>query len=110
MFEGIKSLEEFQRLKEEPALLAYFSTDACSVCHVLKPKVEELIQIEFPKMKMVYVKSDEQPEVAANNRVFTAPTVVVFFEGREYIRKSRAFGVSELKQEIERIYSMLFRD
>lgn len=104
----IKSLEEFKKLKEEPALLAYFSTDACSVCHVLKPKVEELLQTDFPRMKMAYVKSDEQQEIAASNRVFTAPTVVVFFEGREYIRKSRAFGVGELQQEIERIYSMIF--
>lgn len=106
----IKSLEEFRTIKEGPALLAYFSTDACSVCHVLKPKVEELLHAEFPQMKMAYVKSDEQPEIAASNRVFTAPTVVIFFEGREYIRKSRAFGVGELRQEIMRIYDMVFGD
>ena len=110
MFKEIKSPEEFQSLIAEKALLAYFSTDACSVCHVLKPKVEELVKAEFPKMKMAYVKSDELPEIAADNNVFTAPTVVVFFEGHEYIRKSRAFGVEELQHAIERIYSMLFSE
>lgn len=89
-------------------MLAYFSSKNCSVCHVLEPKIEELIKSKFPKMKMVSVKSDEQPEIAADNRVFTAPTVVVFFEGREYIRKSRAFGLDELQAEIDRIYSMVF--
>lgn len=109
MFSEIESYEQFLRLKdEEPALLAYFSTDACSVCHVLKPKVEQLLASEFPKMKMVSVKSHELPEVAAQNRVFTAPTILVFFEGREYVRKSRNIGIAELQQEIARIYSMVF--
>ena len=108
MFKEISSLDEFLKLKEEPAVLTYFSTKTCSVCHVLKPKVAELLNAEFPKMKMGSVKSDELPEVAAQNRIFTAPTILVFFEGHEYIRKSRAISVHELQQEIERIYSMIF--
>nr|WP_319998950.1 thioredoxin family protein [uncultured Draconibacterium sp.] len=109
MFKEIKSLEEFIALKEEQAaVLAYFSTDACSVCKVLKPKVEEMVTVAFPKMQLAYVKSDVLPDVAAQNSVFTAPTIVVFFDGRETIRKSRSFSVDELQQEIQRYYSMLF--
>ncbi len=109
MFVTVKSYEDFLQLKEnEPALLVYFSSKTCSVCHVLKPKVEEMARTEFPKMKVAYVKSDELPEVAAQNRVFTAPTILMFFEGREYIRKSRTIGIAELQQEIQRIYLMVF--
>lgn len=109
MFKEIKSIDDFLTLKEEQAaVLAYFSTDACSVCKVLKPKVEEMAIAEFPKMQLVYVKSDELPDVAAQNSVFAAPTIVVFFDGRETIRKSRAIGVGELEQEISRYYAMLF--
>jgi hypothetical protein len=57
---------------------------------------------------MVFIESDQLPELAAQNRVFTAPTVIVFFAGRETIRKSRAFGVDELRSEIERPYSIIF--
>ncbi len=57
MFTEIHSYEQFIQLKEsEPALLAYFSTDACNVCKVLKPKVGELLHYDFPKIKAVYVK------------------------------------------------------
>lgn len=108
MFQEISLSEEFLTLKEEPALLAYFSTETCSVCKVLKPKVEELILTKFPNIKLAYIKSDEQPEIAAQHSVFTAPTLLVFFDGREYIRKSRNIGISELEQEIARLYSMLF--
>lgn len=105
----IQTISEFdQVLSERDAVLAYFSTETCSVCHVLKPKVIEMVSETFPKMKMVFVESDKLQELAAQNRVFTAPTVVVFFAGRETIRKSRAFGVDELRSEIERPYSLMF--
>lgn len=111
MYTGIQSFDYFLELREsEPALLAYFSTEACNVCKVLKPKVSELIQSEFPKIKMVYIQSDIFPEIAAQNQVFAAPTILVFFGGREYIRKSRNIGIGELYQEIQRPYSMIFED
>ena len=107
--ETIQSIQEFeQALAKNDAVLAYFSTEVCSVCKALKPKVAELIANEFPKMKMISVESDKLPILAAQNRVFTAPTVVIFFAGRETIRKSRAFGVDELKSEIHRPYTLLF--
>ncbi|MFY9154206.1 MAG: thioredoxin family protein [Prolixibacteraceae bacterium] len=105
----IESIQEFDTiLAEEDAVLAYFSTEVCNVCKVLKPKVIEMMHESFPKVKMIYVQSDKLPEVAAQNRVFAAPTVVIFFAGRETIRKSRAFGLDELQSEIERPYSMMF--
>jgi thioredoxin 1 len=107
--ETIQSIQNFTKiLAENDAVLSYFSTEICSVCKVLKPKVAEMIAESFPKIKMVFVESDKLPELAAQNRVFTAPTVIVFFDGRETIRKSRAFGVDELKSEIQRPYSLLF--
>jgi thioredoxin-like negative regulator of GroEL len=55
---------------------------------VLKPKVIEMIAESFPQMKMVFVESDKLPELAAQNRVFAAPTIIVFFAGRETKPKS----------------------
>jgi hypothetical protein len=67
-----------------------------------------LVKNEFPQIKLVYVKSDVLPEIAAQNQVFAAPTILIFFDGREYIRKSRNIGIGELQQEIARPYSMIF--
>jgi len=107
--ETIQSIQQFEQiLTDQDAVLAYFSTEACNVCKVLKPKVIEMVSESFPLVKMVYIQSDKLPELAAQNRVFAAPTVVIFFAGRETIRKSRAFGVDELRSEIQRPYSMMF--
>ena len=108
MFIEISSLEEYERMKSGPAMMAYFTMEACNACHAFKPKVEEVVSAAFPNIVLAHVKSDKYLEIAAQNRVFTTPTVLVFFEGREYIRKSRAFSVGELEQEIERIYKLLF--
>jgi len=111
IMEEIQSLEGFNHIiAENDAVLSYFSTEICSVCKVLKPKVAEMIAQSFPKIKMIFVESDKLPELAAQNRVFAVPTIVVFFAGRETIRKSRAFGLDELKSEIQRPYSLLFED
>lgn len=107
--ETIHSLQELEQiLAENDVVLVYFSTEICSVCKVLKPKVEEMGSVSFPQMKMYFVESDKLPEIAAQNRVFAAPTVIAFFAGRETIRKSRAFGIAELESEISRPYSMIF--
>ena len=111
MFNEIKSFHEFQELKKnEEALLGYFSTDACNVCKVLKPKVAELVQKKFPRIKLAYIKSDKYPEIAGQHQVFAAPTIIIFFDGREYLRRSRNIGIDELQREINRPYSMMFSD
>ena len=103
---GFKELEAFVQKKD--AVLVYFSTTECSVCKVLKPKVAVLLEECFPKIDKAYIEMNQTPEIAAQNRVFTAPTIVVFFAGKEYIRKSRSFSLDELKLEIERIYLRMF--
>ena len=90
------------------AVLVYFSTPQCNVCKILKPKLEELISDEFPEMKMGYVNSELLPEAAAQQRIFTVPTILVFLEGKEFIRKSRNISLSEFKNDIQRPYSMYF--
>lgn len=107
--ETVISIHHFdQILAENDAVLSYFSTEFCSVCKVLKPKIIEMIGESFPKIKLIYVESDKLPELAAQNRVFAAPTILVFFAGHETIRKSRTFGLAELRIEIERPYAILF--
>ncbi|MBZ0178066.1 MAG: thioredoxin family protein [Melioribacteraceae bacterium] len=92
------------------AVLLYVSTEECSVCKVLKPKVIEMINENFPRILFLYVDAEDSKEAAAQLSVFSVPTIIVYFEGREYIRKSRTVGLSELQEEIERLYKMMFED
>jgi thiol-disulfide isomerase/thioredoxin len=109
MYPTIHTLDEYKKLVvNEPALLVYFSTEECTVCEVLKPKVGEMLKENFPKIKLIDINLNQSPEIAAQNRIFAVPTLQVLFDGHEYIRKSRNFGLDELRNEIDRPYQMMF--
>lgn len=101
--------EDFNRiLKENKAVIVYLSGESCNICKVLRPSVESLVRENFPEMVFLYVDVNKFPEIAAQQSVFTIPTVICFFEGKEFFKKSRAFGIAELAGEIERPYNLLF--
>ncbi|HRP02857.1 MAG TPA: thioredoxin family protein [Candidatus Kapabacteria bacterium] len=106
---SIPSIELFNKaINEDKAVLFYFSNDACSVCKVLKPKVERLIQEQFPAVKLYYIDTNITPEISAQYGIFSIPTVLLFFAGKETYRLSRNFGINELSDIISRPYSLLF--
>lgn len=97
-----------ERINKEAALLVYFSHDECNVCKVLKPKVIDLLNDEFEKIGFEYVNTVENKEIAAQNHVFTVPTVLVFFEGKESFRWSRNISIGDIAHSLTRPYSLLF--
>ncbi len=96
------------KVSESTGIVVYFKNDKCAPCMALRPKVEELLQNDFPKMDFVIVDTVDQPLLASEFNVFANPTILVFFEGREYIRKSKYIGTGELAQEINRLYEMVY--
>jgi thioredoxin-like negative regulator of GroEL len=105
----ISSLEELvQTIDNETAVLVYFYNDDCPPCISLRPKVEGLIDETFPKMKLAWANSKKHPEIPAHYSVFANPTLLIFFEGKEFKRFSKYVSVSELEQATDRYYSLIF--
>ena len=103
----ITTLEAYDRLiAENPAVLVYFSSPTCSVCHSLKPKVFEAAAARYEKMVCEEVDISVSPEIGARLNVLAAPTVVIFLDSKEFVRKSRAFSVDGMLDEIERPYTI----
>jgi thiol-disulfide isomerase/thioredoxin len=95
-------------IKTNEALMIYFSGIDCGVCEVLKPKVKELLDKNFPKIKQLYISANEYQESAASLNVFTIPTLLIFLDGKEFIRKSRNLSIIGLKEELKRPYDLYF--
>jgi thioredoxin-like negative regulator of GroEL len=107
----IHKIEEFENfVKTNEAALVYFSTPQCNVCKVLKPKVIDFINSDYPKIKMAYVNCEVLKEVAAQNRIFAVPTIIVYLAGKEFIRKSRNISIVEFSSELERPYNLYFEN
>lgn len=105
----ISNLDELvQIVKLETAVIVYFYNDDCPPCISLRPKVEELISGTFQKMKLHWVNSKNHPVIPANYSVFANPTILVFFEGKEFKRFSKYVSISELEEAIGRYYKLIF--
>ena len=101
----IETLQE--TIKENMAVMIYFSAPSCNVCHALKPKLLEAIEQNFEKFTIISVDTSKEQEIAAHYSVFTIPTVLVFLQGREFLRKSRHMSIEEVIREIKRPYEIM---
>lgn len=101
-------MNEQELTKSSDALVLYFSHDACNVCKVLLPKAKQLIADKFPKVDLKFIDTKNQQELAAQFQVFTVPSILIYFEGKEYKRFSRNIGITQLEEAIARPYQLLF--
>lgn len=108
-FDFFTTLDAFDlALKNQDAFLVYFNSNSCNVGEALAPKIMKLMEEKFPLMKFYFVDIEMNPEIAAQYSVFVEPTILCFFAGKEGLRKSRHFSISEVEKAIERPYSMIF--
>lgn len=103
------SIEDFYTfLESNSAVLVYFSTTSCSVGEALEPKVESLLADSFPKIKLISADLNNNAKIAAHFNAFVEPTILIFFEGKETIRRSRNISIFELEEAIKRPYQLIF--
>ncbi len=87
-------------------LLIYFSGENCSVCKVLKPKIEKVVIDNFPKMEIYEVKTDNCLELSAQFLIFSIPTVLVYFDKKEFKRYGRNMSIPLFVEELKRPYNL----
>ena len=98
------------KLSESRAIVLYFFNDNCSPCLALRPKVIHLVEKEFPLLALEFINASENQEITAEFGVFSAPAILIFFEGKEYIRFGKYVSIEELKEKINRYYKVLFNE
>jgi thioredoxin-like negative regulator of GroEL len=104
----MQTIEDIQKtIQENMAVMLYFSAPTCNVCHALKPKLLDAITTNFKEFKIISIDVSVEQETAAHFNVFAIPTVLIFLDGREFIRKSRHMSVDEVVREIERPYNIM---
>jgi len=99
-----------QLIDNNKAVLVYFSAPACSVCTALKPKIQYALTHDFPNIKQIFFDEPTSKEITSSYGIFSFPTVLVFFEGKEFFRESRNISVLKLTNDIRRVYEMLFKE
>jgi thioredoxin-like negative regulator of GroEL len=105
------TLEELQtKISTTDGVLLYFWGDNCNVCEALRPKVKEAFDEYFPKIDQIYLNAKADIEISAHYSVFSIPTMVVFLDGKEFVKVSRNVSIEQLVAQVDRPYSMMFED
>lgn len=94
-------------IKNNIAVMVYFSAPTCSVCHALKPKLLEKLDENFKDFKVESVDISVEEDIAPHFGVYAIPTVLIFLDGKEFVRKSRHMSVDEVINEIKRPYEIM---
>ena len=103
-FEELHSIEDVDRfISGHPLSFIYISRTGCSVCHALLPQVGELME-QFQEIHLGHVNSAEVEEVAERFTVFSVPALLLFVEGKEYVREARAVHMSMFEEKLRKIY------
>ena len=104
----VQKLQQIQNSIDtgEPVLV-YFSGENCSVCKVLKPKIEEEVSKNFPKFQLYEVKTDLDKEITSHFTVFSIPTTLIFFDKKEFNRYGRNMSVALFIEELKRPYNLM---
>ncbi len=109
--QNIETLEQLDELKQtEEGLLILFGGKDCNVCHSIKPKLIELMEEHYPKIKLEYVDCHVVTDICSQNSIFSLPTLQVYFTGQRFIEEVRSFSLQKVMQDLERPYSMVFAD
>jgi len=102
--ETIKNIEHF--IDKHQLTFLYFSHPNCSVCQGLLPQVQQMMN-NYPNIQLGHINTRKTPEVAGYFSVFTVPVLLLFVNGKEYIRKARIVHMNLLEEKIKKIYDLL---
>lgn len=90
-------------IRENQLAFLYFSRPGCSVCHGLLPQIQSLLK-KYPLIQSAHINVEEVTEVTGRFSIYTVPVMLLFVEGKEYIREARIVHIDLFEEKIDRIY------
>jgi len=88
-------------LKNNIAVVLFFSSSDCSVCNADLPRVEILAKELI--LPLIHIAADKAPEIRGQLGIFAVPTVLLYLNEREYHRQSVFIDFRELRKRMEEI-------
>lgn len=59
---------------------------------------------KFPNIQLAHINSAEVEKVAERFTVFSVPAMLLFIEGKEYLREARVVHTSLFEEKLQKIY------
>ncbi|TFJ91335.1 thioredoxin family protein [Lentibacillus salicampi] len=97
----MEQVDEF--IANHPLALIFISRTGCSVCQGLMPQVQELLE-DYPEIRMGHINADHLPSIAGRFSIFTVPVILMFVNGKEYLREARIVHMDLFEEKLSKLY------
>ncbi|MGF9966347.1 thioredoxin family protein [Bacillus rhizoplanae] len=89
-------------IEQQPLCLLFIKTEDCGVCDVMLEKIMQLLET-YPNVEKIVVSLEDMREISGQYLVFTAPTVLLFYDGKEIVRESRFISLENINRILQMI-------
>jgi hypothetical protein len=96
----IENENEFQEFIsiDKPTIIV-FATHDCATCKPVEKKIDD----RFKDINKAKVYLGDMPTLKGSLGVFNVPVVCIYFEGKEFTRFIRVFGIDEIEEKLDRL-------
>lgn len=63
---------------------------------------------DYPKIEMGLVNAGKVEEISGFLLAFTVPVLVLYYEGREYLREARIVPIERFRENVAKIYEGVY--
>lgn len=103
----MRSLDEIEQVIESNELVLFIiKTNHCGVCEAVSAKVSSMLESK-PSVKGINVYMEDVPEIASRYLAFSAPTLLLFYAGKEVYRAARFIRFDELSHVLSQYESVI---
>ena len=72
-----------------------FGSESCGPCFSIKHKIDDWLSMH-PTVNNRYIPVEDFQAIAAQHDVFGVPTTILYYQGKEVIRRSRYYSLDEI--------------
>lgn len=100
MREHMELSELKSQIAQQPVSLLFIKMANCGVCDATFAKTKELLE-SYPQIEFMVASIEKIPSLSGEFLVFTAPTILLFMEGKEVFRQSRIVVFGDLERALQ---------
>lgn len=93
-------------LEKNDMVLIEAGSETCNPCRALKSKISTWIE-NHKEICGIYISIEEHPEIAGKLSVLSAPTLLLYVEGKLTLREAGYFSLEEFLKKTERYENLL---
>ena len=105
--ERMRSLDEInQAIENNKLVIMIIKTTHCGVCEAVSAKAASMLESRA-SIKGITVYMEDVPEIASKYLAFSAPTLLLFYAGKEVYRSARFIRFDELSHVLSQYESVI---